>query len=34
MSDGATFCGRLETKNPGKANANAKSIARPELVAV
>ena len=36
MSDGATFSGRLETRNPGKqnANANAKSTARPELVAV
>lgn len=33
MSDGATFSGRLETRNPGK-NANAKSTAKPELVAV
>ena len=33
MSDGATFSGRLETKNPGK-NANTKSNPKPELVAV
>ena len=32
MSDGATFTGRLETRNPGKANAKAN--AKPELVAV
>jgi cytoskeletal protein CcmA (bactofilin family) len=32
MSDGATFSGRLETRNPGKANA--KSNPKPELVAV
>jgi cytoskeletal protein CcmA (bactofilin family) len=31
MSDGATFSGRLETKNPGK---QAKSSPKPELVAV
>jgi len=34
MSDGATFTGRLETRNPGKGNANAKAHAKPELVAV
>ena len=34
MSDGATFSGRLETRNPGKPNAHAKSNAKPELVAV
>ena len=33
MSDGATFSGRLETRNPGK-NAGTKSNAKPELVAV
>jgi hypothetical protein len=34
MSDGATFTGRLEARNPGKGNANAKANAKPELVAV
>ena len=34
MSDGATFTGRLETRNPGKGNANAKASSKPELVAV
>src|SRR5690349_20884874 len=34
MSDGATFTGRLETRNPGKRNANTKANAKPELVAV
>ena len=34
MSDGATFTGRLETRNPGKGNANAKATPKPELVAV
>ena len=34
MSDGATFSGRLETRNPGKGNTNTKSNPKPELVAV
>jgi cytoskeletal protein CcmA (bactofilin family) len=34
MSDGATFSGRLETRNPGKGNAQGKSHPKPELVAV
>lgn len=34
MSDGATFTGRLETRNPGKGNATTKANAKPELVAV
>jgi cytoskeletal protein CcmA (bactofilin family) len=33
MSDGATFSGRLETRNPGK-NAGVKPNTKPELVAV
>lgn len=33
MSDGATFTGRLETKNPGK-NVLNKTNPKPELVAV
>src|SRR5688572_7354827 len=34
MSDGATFSGRLETKNPGKPNTAAKTGHKPELIAV
>jgi len=34
MSDGATFSGRLETRNPGKGNAHSKSHPKPELVAI
>jgi cytoskeletal protein CcmA (bactofilin family) len=34
MSDGATFSGRLETRNPAKGNAQGKSHPKPELVAV
>ena len=34
MSDGATFSGRLETKNPGKPNAGAKTSHKQELIAV
>jgi cytoskeletal protein CcmA (bactofilin family) len=34
MSDGATFTGRLETRNPAKGNAKEKTSKQPELVAV
>jgi cytoskeletal protein CcmA (bactofilin family) len=34
MSDGATFTGRLETRNPAKGNAREKATPKPELVAV
>jgi cytoskeletal protein CcmA (bactofilin family) len=34
MSDGATFSGRLETRNPAKGTAQGKSHPKPELVAV
>lgn len=34
MSDGATFSGRLETRNPSKASTNSKANSKPELVAV
>ena len=34
MSDGATFTGRLETRNPGKHQASGKTHNKPELIAV
>ena len=34
MSDGATYTGRLETRNPGKQQASGKTHNKPELVAV
>jgi cytoskeletal protein CcmA (bactofilin family) len=34
MADGATFTGRLETRNPGKQHAAGKTHNKPELVAV